>query len=499
MKKILALALAAVMVMALCGVAFAAPTDASSSYTVDSVTVSGIKEGNTLTLYKIIQFNLDAATNEFGYTLATDLPTAYDTVEELAALSPSSYTLAGVTATIRIAADNLAKLIADGTVTPIGSAVTATAGSGNTATISDLPAGWYVAVVNGTADNSIIYQNMIINAMPVIDNSGSAPAYASADDISFEVKHTTTTITKGVGESPDHTADVQTTDAYGVGNTVPYEIKTTIPNYPNPSTYAKFVITDTPTNLVDTLSTVTVTVEGDSDTGSTAGSIDGKFTVAATSANGFTVTFVKDYILAHPGAAVTVNYSAVITADALLDNETGLTAENTAKITFNPNPNFDEDVEPEDETEDYTYGLDVLKYEDGDTSKSLTGAKFILYAADGTTVVRAETEVDENGHISWNKLAAGDYKLVETVAPVGYRLDSTPIDITINSTTAANDDRTTDSVTETYFLQKDVPNTPGATLPSTGGIGTTIFYVSGLIMVLGASIILISRRRADAE
>lgn len=491
MKKILALVVAMLLVLGMTS-ALAAPTDASATYPVASLEMTGIKAGNTLTLYKVAQFNLDVNTNEFSYTLATGLPTAYDTVEKLAALAPSGYTLAASGSTIRTAADILAQSIIEGDITPIGNAVTATAGSGDKATITNLPAGWYVAVVNGTEDDSIIYQNMIVNALPVVDTQNNT--YQSASNISFEVKHTTDTITKGVGENPDHTVDVQTTDQYTVGESVPYEIKTNIPNYPNPSKYAKFVITDTPRNLTDTVGSVKVTVAGDEETGTTAGSISGKFTVAA-AGNGFTVTFEKNYILAHPGAAVTVNYNAVITEAALLDAESGLTADNTAKITFNPNPNFEEDVEPDDKTEDYTYGLDVYKYEDGDTTKKLTGAKFILYAADGETVVRAETEVDTNGHISWNKLKPGTYKLVETKAPTGYRLDSTPHEIVISSTTANTDDRTTANTTETYFFQKDVPNTPGSSLPSTGGIGTTIFYIGGSILVLAAAILLITKRR----
>ena len=85
MKKVLALALAAVMVMALCGVAFADPEPpAAPSYDVN-VKIKGIKAGNTLALYKIAGASIAANnTIEYSMTNAVTLPEAYDTIEEIA-------------------------------------------------------------------------------------------------------------------------------------------------------------------------------------------------------------------------------------------------------------------------------------------------------------------------------------------------------------------------------------------------------------------------------
>lgn len=492
MKKLLAvvLAVAVALTMGIAGsvMAFAAPSDASDSYKVAKVEVSGIKDGNTLKLYKIVQFNLDSSTNAFDYTYATGLPAAYDSVDELSELTPSGYTLADATSTIRAAADTLAFGIADESITPIGNAVTATA-SGNKATIENLPAGWYVAVVSGTKDDSIIYQNMIINAMPQVDSENNR--YKKADDVTFEVKHTTDEVTKTVGSEK-----AESTDKYSVGDVVPFEISTNIPNYPNPSKYASFEISDTPSDLTDIIAAdgdnpMTVTVN---DTAVTRG--DDTYTVTQVG-DGFKIAFAQTFILAHPGQAVKVNYSATIKESAEIADD-GLTASNTAKIKFNPNPNEEETVEPEDETKLYTYGLTVLKHKEGAEAQTLKGAKFILYAADGSTVVREETVVDANGKLTWDGLEAGSYKLVETVAPAGYRLDSTPRDITLSKTTATGDDPLKDG-TQTYVLESKVPNTPGTNLPSTGGIGTTIFYILGALLVIVSGIVLIARRRLSAN
>jgi len=488
LKKLMVVFVAVMMTMTLTSRVYAAPSDASDAYKVKQVEVSGIKAGNTLKLYKIAQFNLDTATNEFSYTLATGLPAAYDTIDELAALTPDGYSFADGS-TIKAAADALAFGIAGGTITPIGSAVTATAATGDKATIENLPAGWYIAVVSGTNDTSFIYQNMIIDAMPVVDAANNG--YMSAANVTFEVKHTTDTVTKTVGSDK-----VESTDKYSVGDKVPFEITTNIPNYPNPSKVATFKITDTPDDLTDIITetgddAMTVTVAGTvvargSDT----------YTVTQ-SGDGFIITFAKDFILAHPGQAVVVSYKATIKSTATI-TDAGLTADNTAKITFNPNPNEDGTVEPNDKTELYTYGVNVFKYEqDGETKKKLTGAKFVLYKEDGTTVAGQETAVDSNGYVSWKGLAAGSYKLVETQAPAGYKLNSNPIPVTITKDAAKQDDRATANVTENYFLQVDVPNEKGATLPATGGIGTTIFHIAGAALVLGAGILLISKKRMN--
>ena len=488
-KKLIAAATTMAMVAVMGLVTFAAPNDASDNYQVASVTVSGIKEGNTLKLYKIVQFNLDDATNDFSYTLAEGLPGAYDTVEELAALTPDGYTLAGNDATIKNAADIIANGISTGTIIPIGNAVTKIAGDGDTANITNLPAGWYLAVVTGTADDSLLYQHMLINALPVADAADNS--YKSADDISFGVKHSGVDITKGVGAIADHTADVDTTDTYAPGDTVPFEIHTNIPNYPTPAKNAKFVITDEPTNLTDNVETILVTVGG-----ATVNASATTFAVAPAD-DGFTITFVKDYILANAGKAVTVNYDATIKENAVVDAD-GVVAGNSAKVTFNPNPNDAAEVEPSDRTENHLYGVNVLKYDQTDgTTHSLSGAAFTLYENDGTTVAGANTPVDANGFVSWNGLKAGTYKLVETKAPVGYRLNSNPITVTISEDAATDDNRKTTDVAESNFLQVDVANEKGSTLPSTGGAGTMMIYILGSILVLGAGVALVVRKKVQ--
>lgn len=115
-------------------------------------------------------------------------------------------------------------------------------------------------------------------------------------------------------------------------------------------------------------------------------------------------------------------------------------------------------------------------------------------------------------------LAVGDYVLVETKTPDGYNtMDDLYLTITAETVEAADGSASVTKLTvtvtdadgnsvsgfdansNTQTITTSIKNTKGSVLPSTGGIGTTIFYVVGAIMVFGAAVVLITRRRMRAE
>ncbi len=468
MKKLVSIVLALALVLLCVGSAFAAVNDNVS------VSISGIHEGDTLKLYQIAATTYNATTNQLDWTWNGGL-TAADF-----GFTDENYTFT------QNSEGQHAALNAYNTLKST-TAVTAVANASGVATASVAP-GYYVAFVEGSAASGTVYQRMLINAIQTVDAVNNT--YVAHEAISAAVKKEDITIEKTEFDPVTAKANAKTTDGYSMGEDIPFTINTKIPSYPADSENATFVIEDTPTGLADKVSTIKVYIN-DVETPEDSA----KFEIAATE-KGFTITFKKAYILANPAASVKVTYDATLEGPVTLGGGTS----NTATIEYNPNPSESTTVKPGDTTDQFEYGVVIFKYKDGtDPKVALPGATFVLKSADtdgDDDIVRGPSVTDVNGYISWTGLEQGTYYIEETAAPAGYRLDATRKPITLSKTTATGDDPTTTDKTETYFNKAEIPNTEGASLPSTGGIGTTIFYIVGGILLIGAAVILVARRKA---
>lgn len=245
---------------------------------------------------------------------------------------------------------------------------------------------------------------------------------------------------------------------------------------------------------------------------------------------------------------IIVKYNATLNENA----EIGLTGNpNNVYLEFSNNPNGTGTGEtPKDYVIVFTYELDVKKVAGEDTDHTLPGAEFKLYREidnpSGDDPILEYVIVDSNGKVTdWtiNKdadgttlisgsdgkfivsgLDDGTYYLEETKAPDGYNKLPNSIKIVIDATTSngqgwqGSEDGSTagnalTALTITVdngeavgsgdpnlgIVDAEVKNNAGSTLPGTGGMGTTIFYVLGAILVLGAGVLLIARRRTDSE
>lgn len=240
-----------------------------------------------------------------------------------------------------------------------------------------------------------------------------------------------------------------------------------------------------------------------------------------TEPRGFTLTFNNNAegsaSILKTGDVVTVTYYAQINENAKIADEANV---NKAKVEYGTNSHTEYDT-----TETYVWKMNIVKYTmEQETEKKLAGATFKLsrdeagaqviklVKVDDTTyrlALPTETEgvVDtittgETGELVINGLADGTYYLTETKAPRGYNLLREPVKVKIDHTTANG------KLTETSFVADQtetdtsgvvkVENNAGAELPSTGGIGTTVFYVLGSAMALGAVILLVTKKRMAA-
>ena len=231
----------------------------------------------------------------------------------------------------------------------------------------------------------------------------------------------------------------------------------------------------------------------------------GKYVLNQTD-NGFTLTIKVMELQEKVGKEIKVTYTAVTN-----DNAVTVISKNSATLTYSNNPTDSSKTTttPEDIETVYSAKLVIDKYQKDDESKKLANAKFVLKndegkyykytAATESAAAKVEwvenqtdaTEVttDDNGAAAFNGLKDGIYHLVETAAPAGYNLLAEPVEVEIDGTNA-----TEASLTATA----KVVNSTGTTIPETGGIGTTIFYVAGGLLVLGAVILLITKKRMSS-
>ena len=224
----------------------------------------------------------------------------------------------------------------------------------------------------------------------------------------------------------------------------------------------------------------------------------------------FEVKFDNNYIATlAAGTEIVVAYSAVLNENAVI----GMVGNpNEVKLQYGDEnqPSYT----PVDKTITYTWDMNVVKYAlDKDQNEiKLEGAIFTLSKnANGTDPIKfTETadniyEVDANGTVTEittdstgtfkiEGLDADTYYMTEIAAPAGYNKLAAPITVVISSTSADEGETLTYTMAEAKVL-----NNAGTELPSTGGIGTTIFYAAGGILVLVAIVLLITRRRMSME
>ena len=166
-------------------------------------------------------------------------------------------------------------------------------------------------------------------------------------------------------------------------------------------------------------------------------------------------------------------------------------------LSRNPNLKVSEMQCDENGVPAVTTGLIALFAPAGQSST----APYDIATADQITAGEHITYVIELGDTTIAGFGEHDYYLYETKAPNGYNLLAEPVKFTFH--TSATMDLLTDpawitlndSATQLTGMNFDIANNSGATLPETGGIGTTLFYVIGALLVVGAGVLLVTKKR----
>ena len=229
------------------------------------------------------------------------------------------------------------------------------------------------------------------------------------------------------------------------------------------------------------------------------------------------------------GAEVVVTYNAHLNENAIKFSASTETAgtedvnKNSVYLEFSNNPNTGHDSEMGKTEADhvwvFTYELLNTKYADEATEgNELADAKFSILDEDGTALklidnkdgtytvadqtategVVTEMTSDADGKFNVIGLDAGTYTLHETASPGGYNTtEDTAVTITATHSETDETDKAALDLGESK-MKYDIVDESGSVLPSTGGAGTAMFYIVGAVLILGAGILLVSRRRVNA-
>ena len=476
MKRVVSTLLALVLALALAGTAAAAGEG--------SITIDNAVKGKTYTIYRI--FDLDSHSEDYqalNYKVSAKWTAFFEEGAEglnYVDIDELGYVTWKENAS---AADFAAKAIAFAKAQNITNDGQKTADS-STVAFTGLDLGYYLVQSD-------------LGALCSLDTT--------MPDVTIKEKNSEPTVEKKVKE--DSTGAFGKTNDADIGQTVEFETTITVVDG-QPKGYV----------LHDTMSAgLTFNGKVEVKIGNRTLKADTDYTLVTADLNDgctFEVRFVDGQL--KPNDVVTVTYSATVNEKAVIGGEGN---PNTTKLSYTDGSTTTKKDTPESKTYTYVWEFDVLKYTMKDsTETSLAGAKFVLYktvdgknyyvkVTDGKVTGWTETkaegtvfETPDDGSFTISGLDADTYYLEEVEAPAGYNKLAAPVKVTITATINATTNVGTATVTygENSAGTVKIENKTGVELPSTGGVGTTIFYVIGGLLMAVAVVLLVTKKKMSA-
>ncbi len=488
------------VLMAVVAIAMAfalAPSLARSAYATEStsathdLTITGTKTGHTYEAYQI--FTGDLSTNEDGDKILSNVQWGEGvtyTGDPASAQAVAEALEAGQGFTI----DNLASQLT--LTTP---KATVESGAGSTV-FQGLPNGYYlVKDQDGTQDNKQdAYTSIIVQVV---------------GDTTVQVKSDVPQVVKKVKDTNfpagDQTDWQDSADA-NIGDSVPYQVTGTVAsNIESYKTYA-YAFHDTMTAGLTYNGDYKVLLDGKDVTSSFTQSVENNDADGTTTVTWSTPDLKKLSNTLNASSQVKVQYSCTLNEKAVIGAKGN---PNTVNLTFSNNPNAGGEGSlgktPDDKVIVFTYKVVVNKIDKD--SNPLSGAAFTLQrmTPDGTYKDVKTTTAGKATTFSFEGLSDGVYKLIESTAPEGYnKIDDIDFVVTADHETESSDPKlkqlngnvksgaiTFATNVDQGSLTTDVVNRKGSTLPSTGGMGTTVLYVGGVAIAIASAAGVMALRR----
>ena len=514
MKRIFALLIAMVMVLGMSTAVFAqtVPADAQQQAGKAKITISNASKGETYKIAKLFDATVsvletEGESNSIAYT--GEIPeelAVYFTKDDAGNISAA----AGLDLTDD-AVQSALKTWAEANVT--AQAVS----DGSTLEFLNLDYGYYI--ITTTQGETLLTVDSTKPNATVIDKNTTPPVKEptkKADDKNVYIGQTVTyTVSFGTANYDENARQI-----------VQYEIEDTLPAY----------LTDVTVTSIKVIESAAVEDDPATDDDETAEEVSADLTASGAdfaTAKKITIPWAEQGTnLYKNGSTIEITYTAKVGEQAVIDGDGN---KNKVTITYTTDDGTPHTDTTNVEETIYTYAAALQKIDEN--KKPLAGATFaangltvsgsagdyIVTAYDNTSTAPGTTmECDAQGQLVIRGLPSDEtLTITEIDAPKGYnKLTAaetlTPVVIGAEVTSSQKtiyydeDGKVTDEETETSYQKttynvdllkeaKQILNQKGAELPSTGGIGTTIFYIIGSALVIGAGVILVSRRRMNAQ
>lgn len=494
-KKIVAIMFAFMMVVSMsCNVK---ADEGTSSTKKGTITITNAKEGETYKLYKILSLESysytgnDKDNENYAYTLTGD--TKWDNFIETKATDYFEFDKTNTYLTWKGSTDETR--VKEFAQLALKYARTK---SNNVQPLKE---------VERTKSSTVKFDDLDLGYYLVDSSVGSLCVLNTTNpDLTIAEKNGVPSVEKGVSNIQNGT--YESTNNASIGDTVYFQ--TTITAQPGAQNY---VLHDKMTKGLTLKNDSIVVKKGESPVATsdytlkTSGFIDGCT---------FEIVFVQTFCDGlQKDEKITVTYSATLNANAVIGNDAN-TNTNKTLLSYG-----DSQKTTEVTTNTKTFKMDVFKYTENRNDKTkkdgLADAVFTLKKVGKTNTINfvKETPDEINGDIyrvaktgetgtvttitspdsgkfTIKGLSAGTYKLEETKQPAGYNKLSGPVTVVIDM-----DGKVTVGGTE--VTQVDVENKTGTVLPSTGGMGTTMIYLIGGVLVLGSGVVLVTKRRVKGK
>lgn len=451
-KRIMAVLLAVFLLAAL-AVVPASAADISNG----QINITKGIAGDVYKAYKILTVE-DGVNNAFRYMLTGDTwKTFVGNNSTYFTVTDDKYVTGSFDATV-VGAAAMTYVASEG----VSTSYTATVAADGTASITGLGYGYYLVLATYGTDS----------VRPVPALVSILPGKTTAEIQSKNTIDGLPSIEKFVDKSDNGAGTWAKANDAAFGDTVNFKIEVTVD-----AAATNYVVTDT-------------LPAGMSQTGTISVKHNGVDMVLGTdyTVSGLTFTFTKAMATMD---TIEITYSATM-LDTAVVGATG----NVNNVTLTYDKGGVPGTPKSDHTTTFTYSVIVNKT---DGSNPLVGATFALY--EGATLLES-IDGAALSTFTFDGLDAGTYTLKETVTPKGY---VTAADVTFTVTAEITDAEGLKTLTTTQgtadraagTITHTVVNVPGTELPSTGGVGTTIFYMAGLVLVLAAVTVLVTKKRAN--